>query len=73
MYLNEADAAAWDAGAYTLLATATLSGRPGEVQAKVEQLAANGVTELVYQPAGDICRELESFAAALDLRPRGAR
>jgi 5,10-methylenetetrahydromethanopterin reductase len=72
MHLNEADAAAWDAGAHTLLATATLSGRPGEVRAKVEQLAANGVTELVYQPAGDIRRELESFAAALDLRPGGA-
>jgi hypothetical protein len=55
----------------TLLTTATLSGRADEVRAKVEQLAADGVTELVYQPAGDIQRELETFAAAVELQPTG--
>lgn len=69
MKLNEADAAAWGAGAHTLLTAATLSGRAAEVRGKVEQLAARGVTELVYQPAGDIERELERFAAAMQLRP----
>jgi 5,10-methylenetetrahydromethanopterin reductase len=73
MHLNEADVAAWSAGAHTLLTTATLSGRADEVRAKVEQLAANGVTELVYQPAGDIQRELETFAAAMELQRTGSR
>lgn len=69
MRLNAADDAAWQAGAHTLLMSATISGRPDEVRAKVDQLAANGVTELVYQPAGDIHRELERFAAAMQLQP----
>ena len=68
MHLNEADTAAWRAGAHELLRTATLSGRADEVRAKVKQLAASGVTELVYHPAGDIRRELETFAAAMQLR-----
>jgi 5,10-methylenetetrahydromethanopterin reductase len=67
MGLNDADAAAWDAGAHTLLASATLSGPADEVRAKVDKLAASGVTELVYQPAGNIPRELERFAAAMNL------
>jgi hypothetical protein len=71
MRLNEADAAASRAGAHTLLTTATLSGRADEIRAKAAQLAANGVTELVYQPAGDIQRELETFAAAVELQPTG--
>jgi 5,10-methylenetetrahydromethanopterin reductase len=68
MHLNDADTAAWDAGAHTLLKTATLSGTPAEVRAKIGQLAARGVTELIYQPAGDIGGELESFAGAADLK-----
>jgi 5,10-methylenetetrahydromethanopterin reductase len=34
----------------------------------VKELAAQGVTELTYQPAGDIRRELEAFADAVGLR-----
>jgi 5,10-methylenetetrahydromethanopterin reductase len=68
--LNDADAAAWDAGAHELAVSATLSGHPDEVRAKVDKLAASGVTEMVYQPAGDIPRELKKFAAAVDLVPR---
>ena len=40
----------------------TLTGTAAEVRAKVEELAADGVTELAYQPHGpDIPRELEAF------------
>jgi 5,10-methylenetetrahydromethanopterin reductase len=67
MYLNDADTAAWEAGSYAMLPNATLSGTAAEVKTKVNRLAAHGVTELVYQPVGDIRRELESFADALGL------
>jgi hypothetical protein len=33
---------------------------------------ANGATELVYQSAGDIQRELETLAAAVELQPAGS-
>ena len=32
--------------------------------ARLEQLAANGITEVAFQPMGDIERELRAFAAA---------
>jgi 5,10-methylenetetrahydromethanopterin reductase len=42
-----------------------LVGTAAEVRSKVEALAASGVTEIAYQPAGpDIPHELERFAAA---------
>jgi 5,10-methylenetetrahydromethanopterin reductase len=49
------------------LATAfTLTGTAAEVRSKVEGLAAAGVTELAFQPAGpDIERELRAFASAV--------
>ncbi|HEX7323665.1 MAG TPA: LLM class flavin-dependent oxidoreductase [Mycobacterium sp.] len=69
--LNAADTAAWNAGAHTLLRQDTLSGTADEVRAKAADLAARGVTELVFQPAGDdIPGELHSFARAVGLRPR---
>ena len=44
----------------------TLTGTASEVRARAEALAAAGVTELAFQPAGpDIPRELEAMAAAL--------
>ena len=63
--LNAADQAAWEAGGYAMLEQATVSGTADQVAARVGELAAAGVTELVYQPCGpDIGRELESFIAA---------
>jgi len=63
--LNDADVAAWDAGAHQLLERVTVSGTPGQVRGRVAQLAEQGVTEVVYQPAGpDVPRELEAFMAA---------
>jgi 5,10-methylenetetrahydromethanopterin reductase len=45
-----------------------LTGTAGELPEKITGLAALGVTELVYQPAGtDIERELRAFAAAAGL------
>ncbi|MGQ4390200.1 LLM class flavin-dependent oxidoreductase [Streptomyces sp. SAS_270] len=65
--LNEADTAAWNAGGNTLVGR-TLTGTAEDVLARVKDLAAQGVTEITYQPAGDIRRELEAFADAVGLR-----
>lgn len=60
--LNEADQAAWDAGGHAMLEQATVSGSADQVAARLNELAAGGVTELVFQPCGpDIRRELETF------------
>jgi 5,10-methylenetetrahydromethanopterin reductase len=61
---NEADEVAWAAGGHVLLEQATLSGPAKQVRAKVDELADAGVTEIVYQPVGDIRRELDTFIAA---------
>jgi 5,10-methylenetetrahydromethanopterin reductase len=62
---NERDELALAAG--SPLATAlTTTGTAAEVRGKVEALAAAGVTEIAFQPAGpDIPRELEAFAGAV--------
>ncbi|TML64450.1 MAG: LLM class flavin-dependent oxidoreductase [Actinobacteria bacterium] len=45
----------------------TMTGSAAEVRERLGALAAVGVTEIAYQPAGpDIPRELEAFAAAAD-------
>jgi 5,10-methylenetetrahydromethanopterin reductase len=68
--LNAADVAAWEAGAHQKLTAWTVSGTTEQVRERMAQLAEQGVTEIVYQPAGpDIRRELERFidaAAAAD-------
>ncbi|MHA6782813.1 LLM class flavin-dependent oxidoreductase [Pseudonocardia saturnea] len=64
--INEADRAAWDAGGRALLREATISGTAGEVRGRIEELAENGVTEIVFQPCGpDTHRELERFREAV--------
>ncbi len=68
LHLNDADSAAWNAGAHALIEQVTLTGTADDVLEKVQALATKGVTEIVYQPAGDIRRELEAFAAALGVR-----
>lgn len=67
LHLNDADTAAWNAGAHTLLEHATLTGTASQVRTRVEDLSGAGVTEIVYQPTGDIPRELEFFANAMGL------
>jgi 5,10-methylenetetrahydromethanopterin reductase len=61
---NAADEVAWAAGGHVLLEQATLSGPAKQVRAKLDELADAGVTEIVYQPVGDIRRELDTFMAA---------
>jgi 5,10-methylenetetrahydromethanopterin reductase len=64
--LNSADAAAWDAGAHTLVEAIGITGTASSVREKVDGLAERGVTEIVYQPTGqDQPRELEAFMDAL--------
>ena len=63
--LNAADDAAWAGGAHALLKAVTVSGTRGEVSERLATLSEQGVTEVVYQPAGpDIRRELERFMEA---------
>lgn len=64
--LNEADQAAWDAGGHVTLRDVTLSGTRAEVRDKVQELAAKGVSEIVFQPCGpETERELERFLEAV--------
>ncbi|PQP19556.1 methylene-tetrahydromethanopterin reductase [Rhodococcus opacus] len=63
--MNVADTAAWDGGAHVLLEQVTTTGTADAVAQKVADLAAGGVTEILYQPIGDIRGELERFAAAV--------
>jgi 5,10-methylenetetrahydromethanopterin reductase len=72
--LNEADQAAWDAGGSTLLQPTTLSGTAEQVRSKLDELAAAGVTEIVFQPCGpDVRRELERFLEAARSTTTAAR
>jgi 5,10-methylenetetrahydromethanopterin reductase len=64
--LNSADQAAWHAGGHRMLHDVTVSGTPDGVRERVADLAAQGVTEIVFQPAGlDIRRELDVFMATV--------
>jgi 5,10-methylenetetrahydromethanopterin reductase len=63
--LNSADQVAWPAGANTLVETFGITGPSAQVREKLDALAEQGVTEVVYQPAGpDVRRELEAFVGA---------
>jgi 5,10-methylenetetrahydromethanopterin reductase len=60
--LNEADQAAWDAGGHAILHDSTISGTGDQVKRRLDDLASNGVTEIVFQPCGpDTRSELERF------------
>ena len=59
-------AAAWDATGGALLPATTITGTADEIKAKIDELGAKGVTEVVFQPCGpDIRRELEAMYAAV--------
>jgi 5,10-methylenetetrahydromethanopterin reductase len=63
--LNEADQAAWDAGGHSILTDVTISGTRDQVRRNLDDLAARGVTEIVFQPCGpDVKTELERFLDA---------
>ena len=64
---NQRDLAALDAGTADLIGSFTLTGTADEVAERLAGLAAAGVTEVAYQPAGpDIERELRAFAEAAE-------
>ncbi|MCW2729881.1 MAG: flavin-dependent oxidoreductase, F420-dependent methylene-tetrahydromethanopterin reductase [Mycobacterium sp.] len=63
--LNRADTAAWTAGSWKAITATTLTGTARDVGRRVRELAAQDITEIIYQPAGpDIPGELEAFHAA---------
>jgi 5,10-methylenetetrahydromethanopterin reductase len=60
--LNRADTAAWAAGSWKAITQTTLTGRADEIGRRVNEIAAQGITEIIYQPTGpDITGELEAF------------
>jgi len=63
--LNHADIAAWAAGSWNAIGHTTLTGTADEIGRRVSELAAEGITEIIYQPTGpDITGELEAFHTA---------
>ena len=63
--LNRADTAAWAAGSWKAITQTTLTGRADEIGRRVNEMAAQGITEVIYQPTGpDITGELETFHTA---------
>jgi len=63
--LNDADRAAWDAGGHANLLDVTITGTRDQVRGRLDELAAHGVTEIVFQPCGpDVKAELERFIEA---------
>jgi 5,10-methylenetetrahydromethanopterin reductase len=63
--LNHADTAAWAAGSWKAITQTTLTGTADQIGRSVAELAAQGVTEIIYQPTGpDIIGQLEAFHAA---------
>jgi len=63
--LNEADQAAWSAGGHAILQDVTISGTRDQVRRRLDDLASQGVTEIVFQPCGPDTRvELERFLDA---------
>ena len=64
---NALDRQALAAGATELTTRATLTGTVEAVRQRLADFEQAGVTEVAYQPAGDIPRELASFASAAGL------
>jgi 5,10-methylenetetrahydromethanopterin reductase len=63
--LNHADTAAWAAGSWNAIGQTTLTGTADEIGHRVSDLAAQAITEIIYQPTGpDITGELEAFHTA---------
>ena len=63
--LGEADQAAWKAGGHAMLRDVTMSGTREEIRQRLDEVAARGVTEIVFQPCGsDVRGELSRFLDA---------
>ncbi|MCW2626997.1 MAG: flavin-dependent oxidoreductase, F420-dependent methylene-tetrahydromethanopterin reductase [Mycobacterium sp.] len=71
--LNRADTAAWAAGSWKAITQTTLTGRADEIGRRMNEIAAQGITEVIYQPTGpDITGELEAFHTAARSAVRAA-
>jgi 5,10-methylenetetrahydromethanopterin reductase len=63
--LNRADTAAWAAGSWQAIPQTALTGTAHDIGRRVRGIAAEGISEIIYQPTGpDIPAELEAFHAA---------
>ena len=63
--LNRADTAACAVGSWYAIPQTTLTGTAHDIGRRVRDIAAHGITELIYQPTGpDIAAELAAFHAA---------
>jgi 5,10-methylenetetrahydromethanopterin reductase len=63
--LNRADTASWAAGSWQAIPQTTLTGTAHDIGRSVRDIAAQGITEIIYQPTGpDIPAELEAFHTA---------
>jgi 5,10-methylenetetrahydromethanopterin reductase len=63
--LNRADTAAWAAGSWKAIPQTTLTGNAHDIGRRIRDIAAQGITEIIYQPTGpDIAAELEAFHTA---------
>jgi 5,10-methylenetetrahydromethanopterin reductase len=60
--LNQADEAAWAAGGWHAIPTTTVTGSPAHITEQLARYAAQGITEIIYQPSGpDLTGELKRF------------
>jgi 5,10-methylenetetrahydromethanopterin reductase len=60
--LNDIDRAVWAAGSWAAIPTTTLTATAAEIDKRLQAYAADGITEVIYQPTGpDIAGELERF------------
>jgi 5,10-methylenetetrahydromethanopterin reductase len=50
--LNRADAAAWAAGSCKAITQTNLTGTADDIGRRVSEIAAQGITEIIYQPTG---------------------
>ncbi len=73
--LTDRDRAGLEGGLSELIGSFTLTAPASEIGTRVQAFAAQGVTELAYQPCGpDVPGELEAFAAAAGIgEPVAAR
>src|ERR1700741_4003802 len=63
--LNRADTAAWAAGSWKAIPQTTLTGTAHDIGRRIREIAAQGITEIIYQPTGpDIPADLEAFHTA---------
>jgi 5,10-methylenetetrahydromethanopterin reductase len=70
--LSDADQVAWAAGSWAAIPATTVTGSAAQLRERLAEYAEQGITEILYQPAGpDIANELEAFLAAARAAPTG--